>query len=470
MDEFAWMDAVRQAELIRLGEVTALELVDAAIARIEARAVLNAVVTPTFELARASARGVLPEGPLAGVPFLVKDFCIEWAGVRFTEGSRCAGDYVSPADQELAARYRRAGLVLCGKTNTSEFGLTATTEPARFGPTLNPWDHARSPGGSSGGSAAAVAAGLVAVAHGNDGAGSLRQPAAWCGVFGLKPTRGRNPLGPRYGDLAAGLVAEHALSRTVRDSAAILDATRGPAPGEPYVIEAPKRPYLLDAIEDPRPLRIAVTTTPFIDVDVDTGMRGHDAVSCRTMRCPRTPRHRGPPRRRSCCFERHFLGVWAAVTAWIRIDWEERLGRRIERDEFEPLAWTLAQNGAEQSAGQHLKNVQELQRVARTVAQFFGDFDVLLTPVAAVATLPLASFIGRAGFVNARRSMAFTMLANATGQPAMSIPMDPTPDGLPAGAHFMARLGDEATLFQLAGQLERAHPWQHRHPPTPPTR
>ena len=168
-------------------------------------------------------------------------------------------------------------------------------------------------------------------------------------------------------------------------------------------------------------------------------------------------------------FEQHFLGVWAVTTAWIRIDWEERLGREIEREQFQPLAWTLARNGAEQSAGQHLKNVQELQRVARTVADLYADIDVILTPVAAVETLPLGSFDGRIGFDNARRCMAFTMLANATGQPAMSVPMDPTTQGLPTGAHFMAPSGDEATLFRLAGQLERAHPWRHRRPPTPGT-
>ncbi len=358
--------------------------------------------------------------------------------------------------------------MLCGKTNTSEFGLTMTTEPTRFGPTLNPWDHTRSPGGSSGGSAAAVAAGLVPVAHGNDGAGSLRQPAAWCGVFGLKPTRGRNPLGPRYGDLAAGLVAEHVLSRTVRDSAAALDATAGPAPGDPYDIQPQAGPYRHDAAEDPRPLRIALTTTPFIDADVDPACVATTLMAAE--RCAALGHHvvEAHPVFDSGAFERHFLGVWAAVTAWIRIDWEERLGRPIERDELEPMAWTMARNGAEQSAGQHLKNVQELQRVARTVAEQLADVDVILTPVAAVATLPLGSFEGRAGFENARRCMAFTMLANATGQPAMSVPMDPTPDGLPAGAHFMARSGDEATLFRLAGQLERAHPWRDRRPPTPP--
>jgi amidase len=310
---------------------------------------------------------------------------------------------------------------------------------------------------------------LVPVAHGNDGAGSLRQPAAWCGVFGLKPTRGRNPLGPRYGDLASGLVAEHVLTGTVRDSAAVLDATNGPAPGDPYGIEAPTRPYRHDVNEDPPPLRIGVTTTPFIDVEVDP--------SCVTTtlsaaeRCAALGHHviDAHPVFDGASFERHFLGVWAATTAWMRIDWEERLGRPIEREELEPLAWTLAQHGTDQSAGQHLKNVQELQRVARAVANLYAAIDVLLTPVAAVATLPLASFHRQAGFENARRCMAFTMLANATGQPAMSVPMDPTPDGLPTGAHFMARPGDEATLLQLAGQLERTHPWQHRHPPTPPS-
>ena len=466
MDEFGLLDAVAQAQLVRDGKVKAVELVEAAIARIEAfNGQLNAVITPTFELAREMAREPLPDGPLGGVPFLLKDFGAEWAGVRFTEGSRFAGDYVSPADQELVVRYKAAGLVLCGKTNTPEFGLQLTTEPARFGATCNPWDLTRSPGGSSGGSAAAVAAGMVPIAHANDGAGSIRQPAAWCGLFGLKPTRGRNPLGPRYGDVLAGIVAEHVVSRTVRDSAAVLDATCGPDLGDPCLLNTPERPYLADVERDPGPLRIAVTTTAFNGVDVDplcaaAALRaaelcaelGHHVVEAAPAIDPEE-------------FESHFFGAFDAFTAWVRIDWEERLGRPATVNDFEAVAWTMAEAGSAQSAGQHLKNMQELHKISRAVGRFFTGVDVLLTPTVAVPPLPLGSIGGREGLTNTRRCLAFTALANATGQPAMSVPLASTDQGLPLGVQFIGRFGDESTLFQLAGQLERAQPWAHRHPP-----
>lgn len=270
VDDLGQLDGVGQAALVRSGELSALELVEAAIGRIEAlNPAVNAVITEACDAARRQAAGSLPTGPLAGVPFLLKDFAAEWEGVRFAEGSAFPGGYVSPRDQEIVARYRRAGLMLCGKTNTPEFALEPTTEPVRFGPTRNPWDLQLSAGGSSGGSAAAVAAGMVPLAHANDGGGSIRIPAAFCGVFGLKPTRGRNPLGPRYGDVLSGLVAEHVVSRTVRDSAAALDATCGSQPGDPYIIPAPVGPYLTAVDVEPPRLRVALATEPFTDVEVD---------------------------------------------------------------------------------------------------------------------------------------------------------------------------------------------------------
>ena len=227
-DDLAWLDATAQAELVRSSEVQAIELVDAAIERTERlNPTLNAVVTPMFESARKTAMGPIPDGPLAGVPFLVKDNG-SVANVRMTSGSRLLKDNVARQDSELVVRLRRAGLVFLGKTNLCEFGLIGTTEPHLFGPTLNPWDTARTPGGSSGGSAAAVASGMVPAAHGNDGGGSIRIPASCCGLFGLKPTRGRNPMGPSGGDMVGGgLAISHGLTRSVRDSAALLDATEG---------------------------------------------------------------------------------------------------------------------------------------------------------------------------------------------------------------------------------------------------
>ena len=238
--------------LVRRKEVKAIELVDAAIDRIERlNPTLNAVVTPMYDLARKAASGPLPDGPFTGVPFLLKDLLASYAGVRFTEGSAFLSDYVPDHDSELVARHKRAGLIVVGKTNTPEFGILPTTEPRLFGPTHNPWDVGRTTGGSSGGSAAAVAAGLVPMAHGNDGGGSIRIPASCCGLFGLKPTRGRNPLGPDYGDMFSGLVAEHAITRSVRDSAALLDATSGPDLGDPYWAPPPARPFLQEVGADP---------------------------------------------------------------------------------------------------------------------------------------------------------------------------------------------------------------------------
>jgi len=264
MDLLSHLDATAQAELVRTKAVTPLELVDAAIRRIErVNPQVNAVVTPLFDAARAAARAPLPDGPFRGVPFLLKDLIALLAGVPLSSGSASMDGFVPDHDSELVRRYKRAGLVIVGKTSTPEFGLPPTTEPRRFGPCRNPWDLARTSGGSSGGAAAAVASGMVPAAHGNDGGGSIRIPASCCGVFGLKPTRGRNPLGPGYGDLFSGLVAEHALTRSVRDSAALLDATAGPDLGDPYWAPPPVRPFLAEVGVDPGPLRIGFTVDPF---------------------------------------------------------------------------------------------------------------------------------------------------------------------------------------------------------------
>ena len=254
IDDYDLLDATGQAELVRRGQVAPIELVEAAIDRIErTNPSLNAVVTPMYDEARQTASDPAPTGPFGGVPFLLKDFLAEYAGVRFTEGSVFLSDYVPAEDSELVKRYKQAGLIVIAKTNTPEMAIGATTEPRLFGPTHNPWDTTRTSGGSSGGAAAAVAARVVPMAHGNDAGGSIRIPASCCGVFGLKPTRGRNPLGPHYGDVFSGLVAEHALTRSVRDSAALLDATSGPASGEPYWAAPPPRPFVEEVTAPPGP-------------------------------------------------------------------------------------------------------------------------------------------------------------------------------------------------------------------------
>ena len=268
-DDLPFLDATAQSQLVRQKEIKPIELVAAAIARIEQlNPALNAVITPMYDIARAAAADKLPDGPFTGVPFLLKDILGAYAGVRMTLGSKLLRDFVPDHDSELVARFKQAGLVIVGRTNIPEFGLLPTTEPRLFGPCRNPWNTDHTTGGSSGGSAAAVAAGMVPMAHGNDGGGSIRIPASCCGVFGLKPTRARNPLGPDFGDVMSGLVAEHALTRSVRDSAALLDATAGPDVGDPYWAPTPLRPFLQEVGADPGRLKIAVTTQAGTDVAV----------------------------------------------------------------------------------------------------------------------------------------------------------------------------------------------------------
>ena len=279
LDEFAFLDAIAQAALVRSREVSPIELVDAAIARIERlNPHLNAVVTTMYEEARRIAQGRLPSGPFGGVPFLLKDSLASYAGVHTTSASRLLRDRVCDHDSELVARLKRAGLIVLGKTNLPEFGLLPTTEPHLFGATRNPWNPQRTPGGSSGGAAAAVSAGMVTMAHGTDGGGSIRIPASCCGVFGLKPTRARNPSGPDHGDVRGGLVVEHALTRSVRDSAALLDATAGPDAGDPYCAPAPRRPFLHEVGVDPGRLRVAFSAHTLVPLHNDCAVALHDAA------------------------------------------------------------------------------------------------------------------------------------------------------------------------------------------------
>jgi amidase len=467
------LDALGQAELVRRKEVSPRELVRVAIERIERlNPVLNAVVTPMYELALAAADA--PEadrtGPFAGVPFLLKDLVAEYKGVRFTEGSAFLRDHVSTHDSELVTRLRRAGLIVVGKTNTPEFGILPTTEPRLFGAARNPWDTTRSTGGSSGGSAAAVAAGLVPMAHANDGGGSIRIPASCCGVFGLKPTRGRNPLGPLYGDMMSGLVAEHAVTRSVRDSAALLDATGGPALGDPYWAPPPARPFLQEIGASPGRLRIAVTETAAtgVVVDPDCVAAVRDAADLCTSLGHEVVE--GAPALDADLLRHSFIAIWSASTAWTLDDWGRRTGRAVTEGDVEPLTWGLAESGRARSAANYLLAVQDLQVIARQVARFFVDHDVWLTPTVAEPPPPLGSFDPTPdnplfGMLRAAWFVPFTPLCNVTGQPAMSVPLWWNAGKLPVGVHFVGRFGDEATLFRLAAQLEAARPWAHRRPP-----
>jgi amidase len=471
MDDLAFLDATAQAELVRRKEVKAIELVEAAIERIERlNTTLNAVVTPMYEEARKAVSEPLPEGPFAGVPYLLKDLLASYAGVRFTEGSAFLADHVPDHDSELVVRLKRAGLIVVGKTNTPEFGLLPTTEPRLFGPTHNPWDTSRTPGGSSGGSAAAVAVGIVPMAHGNDGGGSVRIPASCCGLLGLKPTRGRNPLGPDLGDLFGGLVAEHAITRSVRDSAALLDATSGPDIGDPYWAPPPQRPFLQEVGADTGRLRIAFTTQAATDAEVHPDCVA--AVQDAAALCADLGHEveEAAPAIDGQMLTEAFMTLWSAGCAFTMDGMAFSTGRAATEDQFEPLTWALAQMGRGRTASAYLIAVTVLQTIARSIARFFADHDIWLTPTLAEPPVPLGTFDSPPGnplqgFIRSAAFVPFTPICNATGQPAMSVPLYWNSEGLPIGTHFIGRFGDEATLFRLAAQLEEARPWAERRPP-----
>lgn len=471
VEEFAFLDATALAGLVRQKQVRAIELVEAAIERIERlNPTLNAVVTPMYEQAREAAVGKLPEGPFAGVPFLLKDLGALYAGVRLTMGTAFLGHFVPDHESELVTRLKRAGVIFIGKTNTPELGILPTTEPRLFGPTHNPWDIRRTPGGSSGGSAAAVAAGFVPMAHANDAGGSIRIPASCCGLFGLKPTRARNPLGPDLGDTYSGLVVEHAVTRSVRDSAALLDATAGPDVGDPYWAPPPARPFLQEVGADPGKLRIAFTVAAPANVKVHadciTAVKdaaalcadlGHEVVEA-------APEINGE------MVARAFMVLFSAGCAWTMDGLGFAMRQAPSQDKFEPLTWALYEMGRQQSASSYLLSLTFLQRVARDIARFFLKYDVLLTPTLSEPPVPLGTFDSPPenplqGLRRAEAFVPFTPICNATGQPAMSVPLYWNAQGLPVGVHFVGRFGDEATLFRLAAQLESARPWSGHRPP-----
>jgi len=472
VDELATLDAVGQAELVRAKELTARELVESAIRRIESlNPELNAVVTPMFDTALSEANEIAAGAPFAGVPYLLKDLVVEVAGVRFTEGSRFLRDYVSTYDSELVVRLRRAGLVILGKTNTPEFGMYPHCEPVLFGPTRNPWDLTRTTGGSSGGSAAAVASGMVPMADASDLGGSIRFPASCCGLFGLKPTRGRNPLGPQYGDVMNGMGVSHALTRTVRDSAALLDALSGPDVGDPYWAPSPKRPFAQEVGADSGRLRVAFATAAPGDHPVHP-----DAVEAVTRTCALLEElgHEVVEARPEIVYSQEFgmpLGpVMSAATAWIMRYWIRELGREPEPDELEPITRIYWEFGAGVSAADYLIALEELQRVTRVVAHFLHDYDFWLTPTLGhpphhIGDL-VPDFDDPATMDRLNQFVAFPgVLANVTGGAAMSVPLHWNEDNLPVGSHFLGQLGDEPKLLRLAAQLEAAQPWADRHAP-----
>jgi amidase len=473
--DLAGLDAVAQAELIRRREASPTELVTAAIERIEAvNPRLNAVVSTTFEAALASAADG-PRGRFGGVPYLLKDLVVEVEGTPFTEGSRFLRDNTSRFTSELAARLARAGLIVVGRTNTPEFGLMPACEPLLHGPCRNPWDVERSTSGSSGGSAAAVASGMVPMGHATDLGGSIRYPASACGLFGLKPTRARVPLGPEYGDAISGWAVEHAVTRTVRDSAALLDVEAGPMLGDPYHAPPVAGPFADEVGRDPGRLRIAWTAKtaegdvghPDCVAAVEDAASlcaslGHDVVET-TM--PALTPDVGAA-----------IGtVFGGAAAWIVGYWVRHLGREPERDELEPLTRAYLEAGRQVTAGDYLLAIGDVQAFGRRVAAFLSGapdgFDVFLTPTLSEPPLPIGEMTStdedplRALRSGGRTVRYAAVIANMTGNPAMSVPLWWNGDGLPIGVHVLGRFGDEATLVRLAAQFEAARPWADRTPP-----
>ena len=486
-------DGLGLAELVRKKEVKPSELVEEAINRIERlNPQLNAVIHKMYELARKAADGDLPDGPFKGVPFLMKDLLMAYAGVPLTNGSRFFKDFIPDHDSEMVKRFKAAGIIIVGKTNTPEFGLAPITEPELFGPTNNPWDLSRTPGGSSGGSAAAVAARMVPLAHASDYAGSIRMPASCCGVFGLKPTRGRNPIGPDFGEAWRGLTCDHVLTYSVRDSAAMLDATAGPDIGAPYYAVPPTRSFLSEVSADPGKLRIAFTSEPFlgstVHEDCVKGLEetaklcrdlGHDVVEA-------------APRIDGKAFAGAFITIVCVETRAAIEEGEVLLNREASFKDFEPGTWVLGLLGRQCRAPVFSRSLNLVQLTARQIGEFFEKYDVLLTPTLAKPPIPIGSlqpkesqFVPRKELLGKLNTgelidrlneieilsehvfefMPYTPLFNVTGQPAMSVPLYWNDDGLPIGMQFVGRYGDEATLLRLAGQLEKAQPWSERVPP-----
>jgi amidase len=471
LDDYSDYDGLGLAELVRRREVTPLELVDAAIDRIERHnPAINAVVHKAYDEARAAARGPLPQGPFTGVPFLVKDLLIQVAGWPRTSGSRFCRGIVDAEDSGLMRRYRQSGVIPLGKTNLPEFGITGTTEPALFGPCRNPWDVSRSAGGSSGGSAAAVAAGIVPMAHGGDGRGSIRIPASMCGLVGLKVTRDRNPHLPDGYDFAQGYVVEHVITRTVRDCAVMLDVTGVPEPASPYAPPAKARPYMDEIATPPGRLRIAWSSETANGRDIQPEIRaalertvallkglGHELVE----------RGLGVDQRALYGAQNAYSGANYAAGMRRLI---AQVGREPEGDELEPLTWASLKGGRRPTGEDVMWEQQELRMLARGVMALFEDFDVYLTPV--MGTPPpqigyLSPVINPPRDIGRRNGEVFPFAApfNMTGQPSISLPLEMSDEGLPVGMMFTGRYADEATLFRLAAQLETEAPWRGRRPP-----
>jgi amidase len=469
--DIAAFDAVGLAAEMRRGSFSAAEVLEATIEAIEAlNPRLNAVVCKLYGEAREQLLRSNAQAPFHGVPFLAKDLFVEIAGTPLTEGSEFLQHrYRSAEDSELAARWREAGLVVVGKTNTPEFGMKPDCEPRIFGPAINPWATNHTTGGSSGGSAAAVAARLVAMAHANDAGGSIRIPASCCGLFGLKPSRGRNPMGPFYGDAGSGIVAEHAITRSVRDSALLLDLTARLGSGEPYYAP-PHSSFLAAAEREPRSLRIGMVLDPGTDHPVHPDCTAACLYAAKAFSALGHAVEEAKFTHDGAAYHRRCVRIFSALANWTVKDWGRRMEREPARADFEPFTWFLHERGEKMSGGDYLLVVQDMQRYARDIARFFEKFDVMLTPTMLVPPQPLGYLAADedAIFEAAQRMASYTFfcfIANGAGLPSASLPLHWNAGGLPIGVLITGAAGAEEMLFSLAAQVERASPWAEKAPP-----
>jgi len=470
MQDYAKYDGLGLAALVRKGEVTPSEVLDAAIARIERHnGKLNAVVYHAFDEARAVAAAPLPDGPFKGVPFLIKDLGVRVKGWPRTSASRFARIAADNEDSELITRYRAAGVVMAGKTNTPEFGIPGVTTSALLGPCRNPWNTDHISGGSSGGAASAVAAGMVPLAHASDGLGSIRIPAACCGLVGMKTTRDRNPNGVHDTDRVIGFSVDHVVSRTVRDSAAMLDATGYPQPASPYAAPRQDGPYLDDVSKSPGRLRIAWSSeTPTgnpIDPEVQAALErtaetlaalGHDV------------REEGLGIDYRALYQAQGMVSASAFAAGMK-RWIEVIGRE-PGEEIEGLARRLYERGLAMTGQDAMWGAQQLRLLNRQILERFETWDVWLSPVMCTPP-PRVDYLDtltddlREFDKRQAATFGFTPPFNMTGQPSLSLPLAQSASGLPIGMMFTARYADEARLFRLAGQLEKEMPWKEGKPP-----
>jgi amidase/6-aminohexanoate-cyclic-dimer hydrolase len=464
-------DGLGLAALVRQKLVSPAELLEAALARIAAlNPRLGCVVIRLDDYARAEIAAGLPEGPFTGVPLLVKDLYLQVKGTKLANGSRLFADFVCPIDQTLAERYRAAGFVFAGRTASPEFGLNMASDPALFGPCRNPWDLARSAGGSSGGSGAAVAARIAPIAHATDGGGSTRIPASNNGLVGLKPTRGRNPAGPLVGEGWSGLSAAHVVTRSVRDNAAVLDATHGPAPGDPYFAPPVSGTFLAAAGAPPKRLRIALQTKAPSGIAVDPECRrAAESAAALCAELGHIVEEAAP----EYDYDALFDALWVLAGASVANAVEQRLAmvkRPLADDDLEPVSRGALEHGRGDPIWLYPKALATAHWIGRQMAAFFARYDVALSPVTANPALPLGAR-PRMGETDYARFLAdlkpqipFTPVYNATGCPALSLPLHWTAGGLPVGVQLGAAFGNDALLYSLAGQLEAARPWIGRKP------